>query len=198
MDTDEATSALDATSRVLVFEALKRWRANKTTVVITHDLSQIAPDDFVYVLGDGCVVEQGYRKDLQAALGGVFRDMVRVQAGTGGCLPEKEVQVTPDVDVEEKEKRRMKRPVTWGNWLVETVPDLASIAAHIANTTTNTTNTDEYDSSSSSSDGGASSADQDDGGTASAAPCVYRKHTACRLAGVLVLLAVDDRLVIVP
>jgi ABC-type multidrug transport system fused ATPase/permease subunit len=43
-------SALDATSRVLVFEAIKRWRANKMTVVITHDLSQISTSDFVYVL----------------------------------------------------------------------------------------------------------------------------------------------------
>jgi len=62
---DEATSALDATSRVLVFEAMKRWRENKTTVVITHDLSQIKPSDFVYVLKEGRVVEQGYRSDLE-------------------------------------------------------------------------------------------------------------------------------------
>ncbi|KIK03448.1 hypothetical protein K443DRAFT_653752 [Laccaria amethystina LaAM-08-1] len=31
---DEATSALDATSRILVFEGIKLWRENKTTVVI--------------------------------------------------------------------------------------------------------------------------------------------------------------------
>ena len=58
--TDEATSALDATSRTLVFEALKRWRHNKTTMVITLDLSQIESSDFVYVLIDGRVVEQGF------------------------------------------------------------------------------------------------------------------------------------------
>ena len=58
--TDEATSALDATSRTLVFEALKRWRHSKTTMVITLDLSQIETSDFVYVLIDGRVVEQGF------------------------------------------------------------------------------------------------------------------------------------------
>jgi hypothetical protein len=42
--TDEATSALDPTSRILAFEALKRWRKNRTTIVITHDLSQIEPN----------------------------------------------------------------------------------------------------------------------------------------------------------
>jgi len=58
---------LDPTSRILVFEAIKRWRKNKTTIVITHDLSQIQSQDFVYVLKNGRVVEQGYRADLEHA-----------------------------------------------------------------------------------------------------------------------------------
>ena len=65
-NTDEATSALDATSRVLVFEAIKRYRRRKTTVVITHDLSQITDDDYVYVMKAGQVVEEGFRADLAA------------------------------------------------------------------------------------------------------------------------------------
>jgi ATP-binding cassette subfamily B (MDR/TAP) protein 1 len=64
--TDEATSALDATSRVLVFEAIKRHRRRKTTIVITHDLSQITDDDYVYVMKAGLVVEEGFRADLAA------------------------------------------------------------------------------------------------------------------------------------
>jgi ABC-type multidrug transport system fused ATPase/permease subunit len=48
---DEATLALDATSHVLMFEAIKRWRAHRTTIVITHDLSQTSFQDVVYVLG---------------------------------------------------------------------------------------------------------------------------------------------------
>jgi ATP-binding cassette subfamily B (MDR/TAP) protein 1 len=34
---------------------------NKTTIVIAHELSQIEPQDFVYVLKGGTVVEQGFR-----------------------------------------------------------------------------------------------------------------------------------------
>ncbi|KAJ7219370.1 P-loop containing nucleoside triphosphate hydrolase protein [Mycena pura] len=83
---DEATSALDPTSRILVFEAIKRWRKNKTTIVITHDLSQIESSDFVYVLKHGCVVEQGFRYDLQAAAG-EFSSMLATQNATGGFLP---------------------------------------------------------------------------------------------------------------
>jgi ATP-binding cassette subfamily B (MDR/TAP) protein 1 len=102
---------LDATSRILVFEALKRWRKNKTTIVITHDLSQITAQDFVYVLKKGRVVEQGYRSDLEAvslsspsddyihydtetqdAPGkGEFRKMMESQRLTGGFLPEKDL-----------------------------------------------------------------------------------------------------------
>ncbi|KAH7337541.1 P-loop containing nucleoside triphosphate hydrolase protein [Rhizoctonia solani] len=72
---DEATSALDATARILVFEAIKAGRRNKTTIVITHDLTQIAPADFVYVMKDGCVVQEGYRYNLQVEKGGVFEGM---------------------------------------------------------------------------------------------------------------------------
>lgn len=78
--TDEATSALDTTSRLLVFEAIKAWRKNRTTVIITHDLNPILPTDFVYVVKDGKVVEQGYRADLDAAEGW-FSQMASLQAG---------------------------------------------------------------------------------------------------------------------
>ncbi|KAK7020522.1 P-loop containing nucleoside triphosphate hydrolase protein [Favolaschia claudopus] len=86
---DEATSALDPTSRILVFEAIKRWRKNKTTIVITHDLSQISSSDFVYVLKNGVVAEQGYRYDLETAAG-EFSAMMLAQHVTGGFLPVKE------------------------------------------------------------------------------------------------------------
>ncbi|WVQ71433.1 hypothetical protein IAR50_000970 [Cryptococcus sp. DSM 104548] len=79
---DEATSALDATSRVLVFQNLKEWRNNRTTIVITHDLSQIVSDDFVYVMKDGIVAEQGFRLDLVKKIGGVFANLAAEQAIT--------------------------------------------------------------------------------------------------------------------
>ncbi|KAG6862068.1 hypothetical protein C0995_007198 [Termitomyces sp. Mi166 len=108
---DEVTSALDATSRLLVFAAIREWRRNRTTIVITHDLSQIEPNDFVYVMKDGRVVEQGYRADLEAPAKsyygndsedtlldpgrGEFRKMLSVQLGLGGCLPAIDIDATP-------------------------------------------------------------------------------------------------------
>src|SRR5882762_2782296 len=86
----------EATSRVLVFETVKRWRANMATVVIAHYLSQISSSDFVYVLKGGRVVEQGYRYDFEQATCGKFRDMMDTQGATGGFLPEKEDIIVPD------------------------------------------------------------------------------------------------------
>lgn len=78
---DEATSALDATSRLLVSEAIKLWRKNKTTIVITHDLSPIGAEDFVYVMTEGEVVEQGYRMELESNIGGPFCALAGIQNG---------------------------------------------------------------------------------------------------------------------
>ena len=81
---DESTSALDATSRLLVSEAVRRRRKNKTTVVITHDLSQIERGDFIYALKNGRVVEQGYRSDLEKVEGGEWRILMDSQMQTKG------------------------------------------------------------------------------------------------------------------
>lgn len=76
---DEAVSALDPTSRLLVHEAIKQWRRGKTTIVITHDLSQVDTDDFVYLMESGRVAEQGYRGDLELKPDGLFRAMATLQ-----------------------------------------------------------------------------------------------------------------------
>ncbi|KAF8625845.1 hypothetical protein AX17_006741 [Amanita inopinata Kibby_2008] len=152
---DEATSALDATSRILVFEALKRWRANKTTIVITHDLSQIQATDFVYVLKDGCVVEQGYRADLEKSRRkeeSEFYSMLDAQMQTGGFLPEKgvdgDVDANPvELDDDEPEESvevpfsfqhqtmgrpRLSRPGTsLANWMFDVVADLTSASTRV-------------------------------------------------------------------
>ncbi|KAM0752358.1 P-loop containing nucleoside triphosphate hydrolase protein [Meredithblackwellia eburnea MCA 4105] len=83
---DEATSALDVTSRSKVADAIKKWRKNKTTIIITHDLNPIASNDFVYVMADGRVVEQGYRSGLEKNLGGPFHAMA--MAHTHGDVDE--------------------------------------------------------------------------------------------------------------
>ncbi|PSR75789.1 hypothetical protein PHLCEN_2v8906 [Hermanssonia centrifuga] len=145
---DEATSALDATSRILVFEAIKRQRHNKTTIVITHDLSQISSQDFVYVLKAGECVEQGYRSELECFEESEFCRMLRVQDVSGGFQEKTDEDLvnTNDMEVEEiLEKQEVEkdaklgaaginaktlgrqsvyRPLTMSNWMFDVVADL--------------------------------------------------------------------------
>ncbi|OOF98005.1 hypothetical protein ASPCADRAFT_164155 [Aspergillus carbonarius ITEM 5010] len=62
---DEPTSALDATNRVEIMKAIREWRRGKTTIIITHDMSQIMDDDFAYIMDQGRVVQGGYRCELE-------------------------------------------------------------------------------------------------------------------------------------
>jgi ATP-binding cassette subfamily B (MDR/TAP) protein 1 len=115
---------------VQVFENLKAWRRNRTTIVITHDLSQIVSDDFVYVMRYGIVSEQGFRSDLMIkhpAYGqdlGVFASMAAEQAVEP--VPIKwEEQATLDLEMMEDE-REVTRDAT--------LPGMPSISRRASNT----------------------------------------------------------------
>lgn len=69
---DEATSALDYPSRISLMNSIRAWRKGKTTIIITHDLSQIRAKDFVYVLKQGKVACQGYKHALQKKTNNIF------------------------------------------------------------------------------------------------------------------------------
>lgn len=140
--TDEATSALDAISRILVFEATKRWRTNKTTIVITHDLSQINATDFVYVMRDGDVAEQGHHIDLEQFKDGkksLFRTMAETQGvemtDTSIDPWSHEAEARHNASFERhyaaEERRQEARPMSSlsGNWMFEAIHSITRLAA---------------------------------------------------------------------
>ncbi|EPS59348.1 p-glycoprotein, partial [Genlisea aurea] len=63
---DEATSALDSESEKLVQEALDRFAAGRTTLVVAHRLSTIRKADLVAVMQQGAVSEIGTHGELIA------------------------------------------------------------------------------------------------------------------------------------
>lgn len=69
---DEATSALDRKSRDKVMANIRKWRHGKTTIIITHDVSQIRDEEYVYVLHAGAVVQEGYSAKLIEKQSGVY------------------------------------------------------------------------------------------------------------------------------
>ena len=61
---DEPTSSLDAISEEIVFAALRRLRASRTTVVIAHRLSTVRDADRILVLDGGRIAAQGRHEEL--------------------------------------------------------------------------------------------------------------------------------------
>lgn len=76
---DEATSALDTESEKLVQDAIIRLMENRTSIVIAHRLSTIQHADFIVVIDDGRIVEQGTHEELIANPNGVYRRLHRMQ-----------------------------------------------------------------------------------------------------------------------
>jgi len=120
----------------LVFEAIKRWRKNKTTIIITHDLSQICPEDFAIVMKDGVNVETGYRDDLEVMKGGHFSEMAASQGTVlqerdiDQEVAEKERQVQVILEETEEVKSEVAAPsmkhLSLGNWMFDVVADLTN------------------------------------------------------------------------
>jgi ATP-binding cassette subfamily B (MDR/TAP) protein 1 len=96
---DESTSALDYISRSLVMDAIREWRQTKTTIIITHDVSQIYEDDYVYVLDNGRVVQRGYKAALEKDPTGLFYSFLPDRKGSasskGGATESHVVQPKP-------------------------------------------------------------------------------------------------------
>ena len=71
---DEATSALDTESERLVQQAIDNLMKHRTSVVIAHRLSTIRNVDWIFVLHEGEIIEQGSYKQL-LELGGEFKKL---------------------------------------------------------------------------------------------------------------------------
>jgi ATP-binding cassette subfamily B protein len=61
---DEATSSVDTRTEVLVQDAMKALRAQRTSFVIAHRLSTIRGADVILVMDHGRIVEQGSHDEL--------------------------------------------------------------------------------------------------------------------------------------
>ena len=75
---DEATSSLDSNSEQIIQQSIENIAKYTTIVVIAHRLSTIKNADYVYVLNNGTIVEEGTYKDL-INKGGLFAEMVKKQ-----------------------------------------------------------------------------------------------------------------------
>jgi len=76
---DEATSALDSSNEQAIQQALREASARRTTLVIAHRLSTVVDANWIIVLEDGQIVQQGTHEALLIQ-GGRYSELWAMQA----------------------------------------------------------------------------------------------------------------------
>ena len=76
---DEATSALDTESEQLIQQSINSLKGERTIVVIAHRLSTVRNCDYIYVLKEGRIVEEGSFDELYGDKNSIFYSMCLVQ-----------------------------------------------------------------------------------------------------------------------
>ena len=95
---DEATSNLDYKTRSSVMKSIHKWRKGKTTIIITHDITQIKPENFVYILENGRLAQSGVRSSLEGEHG-LFRSFLRASSREANDQREGLVDIVfPNID----------------------------------------------------------------------------------------------------
>ena len=75
---DEATSSVDTHTELLIQRAMRKLMYGRTSFVIAHRLSTIRDSDWILVINEGDIVEQGKHKDLLAK-GGFYAELYNSQ-----------------------------------------------------------------------------------------------------------------------
>jgi subfamily B ATP-binding cassette protein MsbA len=76
---DEATSSLDTESEMLIKESINSLKGERTIVIIAHRLSTVKNCDYIYVLKEGRIVEEGSFDELYRDTNSRFYSMCMSQ-----------------------------------------------------------------------------------------------------------------------
>jgi ATP-binding cassette subfamily B protein len=76
---DEPTSAMDPDAEARLFGSFRAMLGGRSALVISHRLSIVRGADYIYVMRDGRIVEEGTHDELMARRGG-YHDLFMAQA----------------------------------------------------------------------------------------------------------------------
>ncbi|HEY2492662.1 MAG TPA: ABC transporter transmembrane domain-containing protein [Paenibacillus sp.] len=76
---DDALSAVDARTEARIIENIRHKRAGKTTLISTHRLSAVEHADWIVVMEQGSIIEEGTHQDLLAHGGWYLEQFERQQ-----------------------------------------------------------------------------------------------------------------------
>ena len=76
---DEATSNIDSESEEIILETIRKMAEEKTVIMISHRLANIADADCIYALENGCVTEHGSHGELMKN-GGTYARLYETQS----------------------------------------------------------------------------------------------------------------------
>ncbi|CAF1276097.1 unnamed protein product [Rotaria sp. Silwood1] len=107
---DEATSALDSTNEKIVQEALDQACKGRTTIVIGHRLSAVQNAHRIYVLNNGCAIEQGTHETLMSQEGSRYREMMKAQQKEKTQNDIDEKKSTEQIEDDEQEQITERSP----------------------------------------------------------------------------------------
>jgi ABC-type multidrug transport system fused ATPase/permease subunit len=91
---DEATSALDAKTEAEILETLSDLTKGRTTISVTHRISQAATTDRIFVMDGGRLVEQGVHLELLHA-GGLYQKLYEQASGFASSDLQREAALSP-------------------------------------------------------------------------------------------------------
>jgi ATP-binding cassette subfamily B multidrug efflux pump len=61
---DDALSAVDAKTETKIIQGIRSQRAGRTTLITTHRLSAVQHADWILVLEEGAIIEEGTHEQL--------------------------------------------------------------------------------------------------------------------------------------
>lgn len=82
---DEATSNIDIDSEEIILNNIKEIAKDKTVIIVSHRLSSIKDADKIYVMANGCLVEEGDHDSLMAK-GGEYKRIYDAQVNLEGAF----------------------------------------------------------------------------------------------------------------